>query len=93
MIAKISPAISIVKTYRIVLDSTAAWSPGRNTEINGELGLPPSLAQHAAPRLGPVDAVDHAVERLDSVHPDGHGAAHTLHIDAGDELIHLGRLC
>ena len=82
-----------LRTDRVVLDSTAARGPGRNAEINGELGLPPALAQHTAAGLISVDPVDDAVERLGGVHPDGHRAAHTLHIDAGDELIHLGRLC
>ena len=82
-----------LRTDRVVLDSTAARSPGRNTEINGELGLPPPLAEDTTARLVPVDPMDDAVERLGGVHPDGHRAAHTLHIDAGDELIHLGRLC
>ena len=56
------------------------------------LCLPPSLAQHAAARLGPVDAVDDAVERLRGVHPDGHRAAHTLNIDARDEVVRQARL-
>ena len=80
------------RTYRVVFDSTAARGPGRDAEINGELGLPPALAQHTAAGLIPVDPVDDAVERLGGVDPDGHGAAHTLHVDAGDELLQLGRL-
>ena len=77
------------QTHRVVLDSTAAWSPGRNTEINGQLGLPPTLAQDTAARLVPVDPMDDPIERLDGVHPDGHRAADTLNIDAGEEFLRL----
>ena len=79
-------------TDRVVLDSTAARGPGRDAEINGELGLPPALAQHAAARLVPVDPMDHTIERLHRVNPDGHRAAHTLDIDAGDEFLRLACL-
>ena len=80
------------ETHRVVLDSTAARGPGRNTEINTELGLPAALAQHAAAWLLPVDPVDDAIERLAGVHPDGHRAAHTLNIDARDEVVRQARL-
>ena len=81
------------ETHRVVLDSTAARGPGRNTEINTELGLPAALAQHAAAWLLPVDPVDDAIERLAGVHPDGHRAAHALNVHAGDELLCLAGLC
>ena len=80
-------------THRVVLDSTAARSPGRNTEINGELGLPPPLTQDTTAWLVPVDPMDDAIERLGGVHPDGHAAADTLNIHAGDEFLRLAGLC
>ena len=76
-------------THRVVLDSTTARSPGRNTEINGELGLPAPLAEDTTAWLVPVDPMDDAIEGLGGVDPDGHGAADTLNIHAGDEFLRL----